>query len=128
MNDRSNPPGTLADAELHFADGVLAGLAYRLRHLGASQRHRPQRDAFRAAVQHLWRGRLSTCLNRSRRRIGPFRSGGLFSVTPVIFRAKRRFANSDEVQITVAQQPRARRHGVQFVAVRAFALANEILE
>jgi hypothetical protein len=25
-NDKSNPPGKLADAELHFADGVLAGL------------------------------------------------------------------------------------------------------
>jgi hypothetical protein len=25
-NDRNNPPGKLADAELHFADGPLAGL------------------------------------------------------------------------------------------------------
>jgi len=25
-NDRSNPPGKLADAELHFAEGPLAGL------------------------------------------------------------------------------------------------------
>ena len=25
-NDRGNPPGKLADAELHFSDGVLAGL------------------------------------------------------------------------------------------------------
>lgn len=25
-NDRSNPPGKLADVELHFADGPLAGL------------------------------------------------------------------------------------------------------
>jgi hypothetical protein len=25
-NDRGNPPGKLADAELHFADGPLAGL------------------------------------------------------------------------------------------------------
>ncbi len=25
-NDRGNPPGKLADAELHFNDGVLAGL------------------------------------------------------------------------------------------------------
>jgi hypothetical protein len=25
-NDRGNPPGKLADAELHFHDGVLAGL------------------------------------------------------------------------------------------------------
>jgi hypothetical protein len=25
-NDKSNPPGKLADAELHFVDGVLAGL------------------------------------------------------------------------------------------------------
>src|SRR5579862_5292613 len=45
-----------------------------------------------------------TGLNRSRRRIGPLRSSGLFPVTPVIFRAKRRVANSDEVEITVAQQ------------------------
>ena len=26
MNDRGNPPGKLADAELHFADGPLDGL------------------------------------------------------------------------------------------------------
>ena len=25
-NDRGNPPGKLADAELHFTDGVLSGL------------------------------------------------------------------------------------------------------
>jgi hypothetical protein len=25
-NDRSNPPGKLADAEIHFAEGVLEGL------------------------------------------------------------------------------------------------------
>jgi hypothetical protein len=25
-NDKGNPPGKLADAELHFRDGVLAGL------------------------------------------------------------------------------------------------------
>jgi hypothetical protein len=26
MNDRGNPPGKLADAELHFAEGALDGL------------------------------------------------------------------------------------------------------
>jgi hypothetical protein len=26
MNDRGNPPGKLADAELHFTEGPLAGL------------------------------------------------------------------------------------------------------
>ena len=26
VNERGNPPGKLADAELHFTDGVLAGL------------------------------------------------------------------------------------------------------
>jgi len=26
LNDRQNPPGKLADAELHFTDGPLAGL------------------------------------------------------------------------------------------------------
>src|SRR5688572_11980814 len=26
VNDHGNPPGKLADAELHFSDGVLAGL------------------------------------------------------------------------------------------------------
>ena len=26
LNDRGNPPGKLAEAELHFTDGVLAGL------------------------------------------------------------------------------------------------------
>jgi len=25
-NDKANPPGKLADAELHFTDGVLEGL------------------------------------------------------------------------------------------------------
>lgn len=25
-NDKGNPPGKLADAELHFGDGILAGL------------------------------------------------------------------------------------------------------
>lgn len=25
-NDKGNPPGKLADAEIHFSDGVLAGL------------------------------------------------------------------------------------------------------
>ena len=25
-NDKGNPPGKLADAELHFVDGALAGL------------------------------------------------------------------------------------------------------
>jgi hypothetical protein len=26
INEKGNPPGKLADAELHFTDGVLAGL------------------------------------------------------------------------------------------------------
>ena len=26
LNDKQNPPGKLADAELHFTEGVLAGL------------------------------------------------------------------------------------------------------
>jgi hypothetical protein len=26
LNDKNNPPGKLADAELHFTDGVLEGL------------------------------------------------------------------------------------------------------
>ena len=26
VNDKGNPPGKLADAELHFTDGILAGL------------------------------------------------------------------------------------------------------
>ncbi|MBI3320135.1 MAG: hypothetical protein HYZ89_06070 [Candidatus Omnitrophica bacterium] len=26
VNDKGNPPGKLADTELHFTDGVLAGL------------------------------------------------------------------------------------------------------
>jgi hypothetical protein len=26
LNEKNNPPGKLADAELHFSDGVLAGL------------------------------------------------------------------------------------------------------
>lgn len=26
LNDKNNPPGKLAEAELHFTDGVLAGL------------------------------------------------------------------------------------------------------
>ena len=44
MNDKGNPPGKLADAELHFASGPLDGPeADRLRHLGAPERKRPER-------------------------------------------------------------------------------------
>ena len=37
-NDRGNPPGKLADAELHFTDGVLNGL--RLVGFGVWERRR----------------------------------------------------------------------------------------
>ena len=38
-NDKGNPPGKLAEAELHFTDGELAGLKlHGLRRLGAPQR------------------------------------------------------------------------------------------
>jgi hypothetical protein len=36
-NDKANPPGKLADAELHFTDGVLEGL--KLIGFGVWERH-----------------------------------------------------------------------------------------
>ena len=49
-NDKGNPPGKLADAELHFSGGPLDGLKLvGLRGLGAQGR-RPQRDVPGAAV------------------------------------------------------------------------------
>ena len=51
LNDKNNPPGKLADAEIHFTDGVLDGLeADRLRHLGAPHRRRSQRHVPGAPV------------------------------------------------------------------------------
>jgi hypothetical protein len=39
-NDKGNPPGKLADAELHFTDGPLAGL--KLIGFGAPRRRREE--------------------------------------------------------------------------------------
>ena len=39
-NDRGNPPGKLADAELHFTDGELDGL--KLIGFGAPRRRREE--------------------------------------------------------------------------------------
>ena len=51
LNDKNNPPGKLADAEIHFTDGVLDGLeADRLRRLGTPDRRRPQRHVPGAPV------------------------------------------------------------------------------
>ena len=50
VNDKGNPPGKLADAELHFSDGPLAPEVDRLCDLGAPQRRWPQRDVPCAAV------------------------------------------------------------------------------
>ena len=50
-NDKGNPPGKLADAELHFTEGVpRRSQADRVRGLGAAQRRRPQRHVPRAPV------------------------------------------------------------------------------
>src|SRR6266852_7801022 len=51
-NDRGNPPGKLADAELHFNDGVLAGLRLiGFAILGAPRRFRTERHVPRAPVR-----------------------------------------------------------------------------
>jgi uncharacterized membrane protein (UPF0127 family) len=51
VNDKGNPPGKLAEAELHFSDGPLAGLKVaRVRGLGAPRRVRTKRDVSRAPV------------------------------------------------------------------------------
>ena len=50
-NDKNNPPGKLADAELHFTEGVLAGL--KLIGFGVwerADRQRPQRHLSGAPV------------------------------------------------------------------------------
>ena len=58
-NDRGNPPGKLADAELHFTEGELEGLKLLgLRGVGAAQRHRPQRHVSREGL----RGQRRTAL------------------------------------------------------------------
>ena len=52
-NDKGNPPGKLADAELHFTDGPLEGLKLiGFADLGAARRRRrTQRHVPGAAVQ-----------------------------------------------------------------------------
>jgi hypothetical protein len=40
VNDIGNPPGKLADADLHFSDGILAGL--KLIGFGAPRRRREE--------------------------------------------------------------------------------------
>ena len=40
VNDKGNPPGKLAEAELHFSDGPLAGL--KLIGFGAPRRRREE--------------------------------------------------------------------------------------
>ena len=40
-NDKNNPPGKLADAELHFTEGGSRAEADRLWRLGAPHRQRP---------------------------------------------------------------------------------------
>ena len=42
-NDKANPPGKLAEAELHFTDGVFGGLKLSVRDLGTTKRQRAQR-------------------------------------------------------------------------------------
>ena len=52
VNDKGNPPGKLADAELHFNEGILAGLKLiGFGCLGAPVRRRPERHIPRAAVR-----------------------------------------------------------------------------
>ena len=51
LNDKNNPPGKLADAEIHFTDGVLAGLKLiGFADLGTPHRRRPQRHVPGAPV------------------------------------------------------------------------------
>ena len=50
-NDKANPPGKLADAELHFTDGVLDGLKLiGFCRVGTAQRQWPQRHVPGAPV------------------------------------------------------------------------------
>ena len=65
-NDKGNPPGKLADAELHFTDGALQGLKL----IGfavweRAQRRRPQRHVPRAQLHRSTAtGAPSRCCDR----------------------------------------------------------------
>jgi len=49
-NDQGNPPGKLADVEIHFTDGPLAGLKLIGFGMGTSRGRRPERDVSGLAV------------------------------------------------------------------------------
>ena len=75
LNDKNNPPGKLADAEIHFTDGVLAGLKligfaiWERRTGGGRQRHVPGAPVFgeRRAPQLL----VAAARHRGCHRAGP---------------------------------------------------------
>jgi hypothetical protein len=73
-NDKGNPPGKLADVELHFTSGPLEGLKLiGFSVWGTSNRQRPERHIPREAIQRE-RGAPEFCSLASRgghRRAGP---------------------------------------------------------
>ena len=66
-NDKGNPPGKLADAELHFTDGPLEGLKLiGFCDLGAPRRRRAATSRFRrASTPSTASGAASRCSARS---------------------------------------------------------------
>jgi hypothetical protein len=65
INEKGNPPGKLADAELHFTDGVLAGLkligfAVWERRSGGGRNVSARRNRRRRFAGRDWRGRCAT--------------------------------------------------------------------
>ena len=71
-NDRGNPPGKLADVELHFSgESPLVGLEVdRLQRVGAAWRPRPERDIPRAQLQRQRRASQLCATPADRRRDG----------------------------------------------------------
>ena len=70
-NDKGNPPGKLADAELHFTDGPLEGLKLIGFSIWADAERSPaKRDIPGASVQREWRAahlRVAAANQRHRR-------------------------------------------------------------
>ncbi|MDB5388757.1 MAG: hypothetical protein JWM11_4403 [Planctomycetaceae bacterium] len=55
-NEKGNPPGKLAEAELHFSDGPLGGSKTdRIRDLGTTRRLRSERNLSREKLRGEWR-------------------------------------------------------------------------
>src|SRR6059036_579483 len=61
-NDKGNPPGKLADAELHFQDGPLHGLKLSQRHVPGPAIQRERRASeLRVAARNHGRGCPNPC-------------------------------------------------------------------